>query len=126
MIEIKGNCVYANFNANSLTDHNVAITLPDGYSYEIIRILRASNISTIYAPYILAQGELEFPAVNSKSPCKMVFHITDLTKQAQIFILITKFGQIPDPNYFDKAFDPILVTGDNGEKYKVIPSNQFK
>lgn len=28
--------------------------------------------------------------------------------------------------HFDKAFDPILVTGDNGTEYNVIPSNQFK
>lgn len=39
---------------------------------------------------------------------------------------IEKFGQIPDAHYFDKAFDPILVVGDDGNKYKVIPSDQFK
>lgn len=27
---------------------------------------------------------------------------------------------------FDKAFEPILVTGDDGNEYNVIPSDQFK
>lgn len=40
--------------------------------------------------------------------------------------IIEKFGQIPDPHYFDKAFDPILVTGEDGKEYKCIPSDQFK
>lgn len=26
----------------------------------------------------------------------------------------------------DKAFEPILVTGDDGNEYNVIPSDQFK
>lgn len=39
---------------------------------------------------------------------------------------ITKFGQLPDSHYFDKAFEPILVTGDDGNEYNVIPSDQFK
>lgn len=33
---------------------------------------------------------------------------------------------IPDPHYFDKAFEPILVTGDDGNEYNVIPSDRFK
>lgn len=126
MISIKGNYLFVKFEANSLTTNNVDITLPDGYSFENIHILLYYNISYISAPYMPIKEYMEFPVVNSKSPCKMVVTITDLTKEANIRILITKFGQIPDPHYFDKAFDPILVTGDNGEKYKVIPSNQFK
>lgn len=27
---------------------------------------------------------------------------------------------------FDSAFNPILVTGDDGKEYNVIPSDQFK
>lgn len=41
-------------------------------------------------------------------------------------ITIVKFGQIPDSHYFDAAFEPILVTGDDGNEYNVIPSDQFK
>lgn len=33
---------------------------------------------------------------------------------------------LPDAHYFDRAFDPILVTGDDGNEYNVIPSDQFK
>lgn len=29
------------------------------------------------------------------------------------------FGQIPDTRYFRKAFEPILVTGDDGNKYNL-------
>lgn len=29
-------------------------------------------------------------------------------------------------HYFDKDFDPILVTGADGKEYNVIPSDQFK
>lgn len=29
-------------------------------------------------------------------------------------------------DYFTNPFEPILVTGDKGNKYKVIPSDQFK
>ena len=29
-------------------------------------------------------------------------------------------------HYFDSAFKPILVTGEDGKEYKVIPSDQFK
>lgn len=29
-------------------------------------------------------------------------------------------------HYFDKAFEPILVAGDDCNEYKVIPSDQFK
>lgn len=43
-----------------------------------------------------------------------------------IHIQFDAFEQIPDTHYFDKAFDPILVTGDDGTEYKVIPSSQFK
>jgi hypothetical protein len=39
---------------------------------------------------------------------------------------IEKFGQIPNEHYFEKAFKPILVTGNDGKKYNVIPSDQFK
>lgn len=126
MISINGNFLGARFEANSLTTQYVEITLPDGYSFEKIHIINSVNITTVVNTFISTREYLEFPVVNSKSPCKMFFTITDLTKAASISILITKFGQIPDPHYFDKAFDPILVTGDDGEKYKVIPSNQFK
>lgn len=28
--------------------------------------------------------------------------------------------------HFNKAFDPILVVGNDGKEYNVIPSDQFK
>lgn len=43
-----------------------------------------------------------------------------------LYAVIEKFGQIADIHYFDKAFEPILVVGDDGKEYNVIPSDQFK
>lgn len=58
--------------------------------------------------------------------CNITFYITDLPKAAEIRFTIEKFGQIPDSGYFDSTFKPILVTGDDGKEYNVIPSDQFK
>lgn len=70
--------------------------------------------------------DITFPVVNSKSPSILPLLIKDTSKRADIRLTIEKFGQIPDPHYFDKAFEPILVVGDDGNEYNVIPSNQFK
>ena len=103
------------------------IRLSDGYSYEKIHIMVANNIGNII-PYfqIYNNVELDFPCIDSKSPCIIQPVIRDTSKGAELQFLIEKFGQIPDPHYFDKAFDPISVTGDDGKEYKVIPSDQFK
>ena len=69
---------------------------------------------------------MTFPPINSKSPCILHPVKVNNTKSADLRILIIKFGQIPDQHYFDKTFDPILVTGNDGNEYNVIPSDQFK
>lgn len=103
------------------------IQLPDGYSFDTITIIGFNNITEIYPAITFALGmSMRFPPVNSKSPCTLLPHVADNTKIAYIRILIEKFGQIPDAHYFDKAFTPISVTGDDGNKYNVIPSDQFK
>lgn len=122
-----GNLIYISYTASELSVHEQSITLPDGYSYEDILIVRSDNISTIQNR-LLANSNVHmiFPPVNSKSPCTFFLYITDLTKAASIRILICKFGQIPDVNYFKNAFEPILVVGNDGNEYNVIPSEQFK
>lgn len=124
---IKGNCISISFDANELTDQRVFITLPDGYSYESIHILNLINISEI-APYfvITNNNSYHIPPVRSHSPSTFGILVDDLSKRANIRVLIEKFGQIPDPHYFDKAFEPILVTGNDGNEYYAIPSDQFK
>lgn len=52
--------------------------------------------------------------------------ILDASKRIVARGMITKMGQIPDINYFDTDFSPILVTGSDGNKYNVIPSDRFK
>lgn len=124
---INGNNVRIAIDANELTSTRVHITLPDGYSYESIHITYLSNISEI-EKYILVNNNnlYNFPPVRSHSPSTFDLLVLDLSKKAEIGLIIEKFGQIPDPNYFASAFDPILVVGDDGQEYNVIPSDQFK
>lgn len=69
---------------------------------------------------------LRFPAINSKSPSQIYLTKTDSSKEGSIYLLIEKFGQIPNIHYFDATFEPILVKGEDGKEYNVIPSDQFK
>ena len=123
----RGNYIRVYIEANELTNNRVPITLPDGYSYESIHILYLSNITEL-VPYFLitARNSYHIPPVNSHSPCTINILVNNLSASAEIRILIEKFGQIPDAHYFDKTFEPILITGEDGNKYNVIPSDQFK
>lgn len=123
-VNYKGNFVIIRYNVG---EKPAPIRLADGYSFETISVVGANNINVIYNEITFVQGAImRFPPVNSKSPCVLNPLIVDNTKQAYIRILIFKFGQIPDPYYFDNAFEPILVTGEDGNEYNVIPSDQFK
>lgn len=111
----------------SVGDEIVPITLQDGYSLEDIVII---TNTVIYGfdygvPISKTTNTLHFPPVNSRNP-NTIRPLFENTKEQRFSFLIRKFGQIPDPHYFDKAFDPILVTGDDGNEYNVIPSDQFK
>lgn len=123
----RGNCIRIYIDPNEFTNNRVPVTLPEGYSYETIRIIYLSNITEL-VPYFLitANHSYHIPPVNSHSPCTISLLVRDLSASAEVRILIEKFGQIPDPHYFDKAFKPILVTDDDGNEHKVIPSDQFK
>lgn len=123
----KGSFIWILFEPNELTTGRVRIQLPDGYSYERIFIHYANNINEIAPLMTIKEGHhITFPVVNSKSPSILELNIVDISKSADIRLSIEKFGQIPDTHYFDKAFEPILVTGDDGNEYNVIPSDQFK
>lgn len=104
-----------------------SITLIDGYSIEEMYIINNTGIYGLYLgiPITLTTEKLYFPPVNSRNP-NTIAPFFDNTKEQRLSFLITKFGQIPDVYYFDKAFEPILVTGDDGKEYNVIPSDQFK
>lgn len=122
-----GNIIYISYEASELSRHEQNIILPEGYSYEDVLIINNNNISTIQNRLLaIPNVHMIFPPINSKSPCSFFLYVTDLTKIASIRILICKFGQIPDVNYFANTFEPILVTGEDGKKYKAIPSDQFK
>lgn len=125
IITIQGNFISIVIPPNE--GQPAAIQLPAGYSYEKIRIAVLNNISYLIPYMQISLNQIyTFPPVNSKSPCYIQPLLGDVSKNSEIKIYIEKFGQIPDPHYFDKAFDPILVVGDDGNEYNVIPSDQFK
>ena len=121
----QGNLVNIYFDANE--GQPAPILLPNGYSFEKIFLISTNNIGYLI-PYmqISTNNRYTFPVVNSKSPCYVHSVIIDESKKSEIKFIIEKFGQIPDPHYFEAAFEPILVTGEDGKEYKVIPSDQFK
>lgn len=124
-----GPFIYIAFDADELAnkDNHTQVKLPDGYSYERIYINEVSNIAELLPYQNVRNGDrLTFPPVNSKSPSNLHLVIPDTANRAYIRLSIEKFGQIPDDHYFDKAFDSILVPGDDGKTYPVIPSDQFK
>ena len=106
-------------------DSNI-VELVDGYSFEQIHITTVSNIWGISQSGIHRDQVYIFPPVKSKSPYILTINIVDKSKEAELRFIIEKFGQIPDAHYFDTAFEPILVKGDDGKEYNVIPSDQFK
>lgn len=127
MIQYSGNFIRIYFEANELPKEHTTIQLQDGYTYERLHINGANNVKEL-VPYmsIFTGDTITFPVVNSKSPSTIAIFVPDITKEAEIRITIEKFGQIPDIHYFDTAFEPILVRGDDGKEYNVIPSDQFK
>lgn len=123
-INYAGNAVAITFSAG---DPITPITLADGYSVEEMIITMDTGIYGIsnYVNISANPCVLRFPPVNSRHPNTFTI-IFDNTQDQRFSFIISKFGQIPDPHYFEAAFNPILVTGDDGNEYKVIPSNQFK
>ena len=123
----RGPYISMTFNANELSNRDVTIPLPDGYSYNRIFITRVVNISALFLDIDIHTGDrFIFPVVNSKSPSTLRLFIPDLSKPSEIKLIIEKFGQIPDPHYFDNTFNPIVVRGDDGKYYTMISSDQFK
>lgn len=123
-INYRGNCVNIHY---AVGETPKTIQLSDGYSFDTIAVIGATNVTEICTGINFVLGSpMRFPPVNSKSPCTLQPLVQDNTKSAYVRILIMKFGQIPDAHYFDKAFEPILATDDDGNKYNVIPSDQFK
>ena len=124
-VECYGTMIIVYIGENEPRDNKVNITLPDGYSYEKLFVVAGKGIGLIHPFNMINNTYYTFPPVNSHSP-----NIIPLRPQStgEVFITINieKFGQIPDQNYFGTAFKPILVTGDDGKEYNVIPSDQFK
>lgn len=124
-INYYGNIVDIKFDTTDKS--GAAITLINGYSIEEMTIIYNTGIYGLFlgAPIPSTTVNLRFPPIHSKNP-NVFSPLFDNTKNRRFTFIITKFGQIPDPNYFKNAFEPILVVGDNGKKYNVIPSDQFK
>lgn len=127
IIEYHGSFISIHIDANELQKNQTSVQLRDGYSYERIYVHSLINITELYEHQKVTEGaRITFPPVNCKSPSILWLYITDITKEAEIRLTIEKFGQIPDPSYFDLIFQPISVVGNDGKKYNVIPGDQFK
>lgn len=123
---VNGCNITIKLEANESTSNDYVYILPIGYTINTIYISSLTNITAINRVAIQRNTRLVFPVVNSKSPSYITLYISDITKAAEIRFTIEKFGQIPDSSYFDSTFKPILVKGDDGKEYNVIPSDQFK
>ena len=124
-MDIYGNIVEITIPAGS--GDVVNIKLPNGYSVEQLIITGLINCFALHRGLeVSLSSTYIFPPINSCSPNSFDIYIRDINSEGYIAFSIEKFGQIPDPNYFDKAFEPILVTGEDGKEHKVIPSDQFK
>lgn len=114
---IKGNNIRILLAA---AENTIVYTLPDGYSYETFLLTGFQNINYINPLCKAITGATyHFPPVRSKSPTTLTLLKNDAAATASVVI------QIPDSHYFDTAFEPILVKGDDGNEYNVIPSDQF-
>lgn len=112
----------------------IPYTLPDGYS--IYKMLVSSSGDFMLCDNASSPNSIQpniittFPIVNSTSPNSFKLKINKKTIGASIVISIFEFGQIPNPNYFNNAFEPILVTtndeNNHAVEYNMIPSTQFE
>lgn len=121
IVVCKGAFIFIHINANELNDGHTTIQLPDGYSYERIYVNSLVNIN-INPQQVKEYTRITFPPVNCKSPSTISITVLNNTQKAEMKLTIEKFGQIPDPHYFDKAFDPILVTGRTAKSTSVSPA----
>lgn len=127
IFNVNGNVCRVYIPANEAVEGRVNIDLPDGYSYKTILITYSKNVIEINTAVTIVVGaDYTFPIVNSSSPCAISLYIPTPNAVAELRFIIKEFGQTPNPKYFEKAFDPILVTGSDGKEYNVIPSDQFK
>ena len=121
---INGNCLRITLTE---AQNDIVYTMPDGYSYETLLLTGSQNINYINPVCKANPGTIyHFPPVRSKSPTTIRLLKNDVSAAASVVITIIKFGQIPDSHYFDGPFEPILVTGDDGNEFNVIPSDLFK
>lgn len=121
-----GPFIVISFDENERPEGRAMIQLPDGYSCERIFINGLNNISELIPDMSISVGDhITFPVVNGKSPSVLGLFIPDPSKKAEIRLTIEKFGQIPDPYYFNSVFVPLSVTVDDNQ-YMLIHSDQFK
>lgn len=132
---VNGNIIQFTFDDADIPASGFAYipyTLPDGYSLGQALFRRNINAgfftddTSLIELFSTANVPLSFPTVDGKSPNHVVIRISNaVTTYDVISITIFKFGGKPDPNYFDRAFTPILITDKDGVDYNMIPGTQF-
>lgn len=116
------------------TVKTVPITLPDGYSVKKMYITTSSELvlydGSVNPVSLPSNVVIEFPVVNSKSPNTFNLKIVTAKEGRALILNIFEFGGIPDSTYFNKAFDPVLVStideNNHTIEYNMIPSTQFE
>lgn len=137
IVKISGNTIKF-LSEESDKGKTVNYTLPDGYTLYKYMFYRSVSSITIFACYntlnqLFTSNNIVMtcPIVNSMSPNNFTISFSsDTPANSWIELFIIKFGGIPNPHYFDKAFEPILVKSKdkNGNEieYNMIPSTQFE
>lgn len=128
---VKGNIIQITIQSSDI-GVSTNYTLPDGYSVRKFFYSGSNNVSvTANGLYIPPNNIIVFPVVNSKSPNFFKIYANSNSKDGDVIrIIIFELGCIPDSNYFNNDFTPILVKSknENGDviEYNMIPSTQFE
>lgn len=128
-ITVFGNIIVFFYAAGEGTDNRYPYHLPDGYSLHDFSI-KGTNGGVWFPgsnPQLPEAGQDGIiPIVDGKSPCFFDWYVNDPSKAAYIVLTIHKFGGEPWIDYWQKAFEPIVVKKQDGTEYNIIPSDQFK
>ena len=130
---VNGNRIILEVDKESEKNTNIPFNLPKGYSIKSMMYHTDSPNITLCdgspSPRRILPIDkvINFPVVNSKSPCFFILTTIKAAIGTTLYITITEFGCIPDTQYFAGTFLPIsTVNPDNGAEYYMIPSSQYK
>ena len=102
---VNGNRIMLEIDKESEKNTNIPFNLPKGYSIKSMMYHTDSpNItlcdgSTSPRKILPIDKVINFPVVNSKSPCFFILNTSNVNIGTKLCITITEFGYIPDTQY---------------------------